>query len=82
MNANNQDIQFYLVTDELLAKGGEAFLKQFDAVISQGAGDSYPNIEEFAKEDCPFEMALENHYQNILDLTYKFNIPYLGMCAG
>lgn len=79
---NYPNVKFYLVKEDILKKGGESFLKQFDGVINPGAEDSYPNSDEFKKEDCPFNMDIENHYQNILDLSYKYNIPYLGICAG
>ena len=76
------DVAFHLIDDKVLANGGEEFIKQFDAVINPGAADSYPKLEEFTKKDCPFEMKIEVHYQNMLDLTNKLDIPYLGMCAG
>ena len=83
LTKNHPNVKFYLVNDKVLAKGGEAFFKQFDAVINPGAGDSYPrNSEGFKKEDCPFNNQLEKHYQNTLELSDKFAIPYLGICAG
>lgn len=46
-------------------------------------GDTYPtSYAAFTKKDCPFNYDLEKHYQTMLDLSYKFNIPYLGICAG
>lgn len=80
--SNHPDVQFYLVKDDMVERGGEDFIKQFDAVINPGAGDSFPKIEEFSKEDCSFDMPLEQHYQNMLNQTEQFHIPYLGMCAG
>ncbi len=83
LTKNHPNVKFYLVKDDILAKGGENFIKQFDAIINPGAGDTYPrNIEEFTKKDCPFRNALEKHYQKMLELSDKFSIPYLGMCAG
>ena len=84
LTKNHPNVKFYLVNDKVLAKGGEAFFKQFDAVINPGAGDdSYPrNAEGFKKEDCPFNNQLEKYYQNTLELSDKFAIPYLGICAG
>ncbi|MGB4191275.1 MAG: gamma-glutamyl-gamma-aminobutyrate hydrolase family protein, partial [Rickettsiales bacterium] len=82
ISKNYPDVKIYLVRSDTLEKGGEAFLKQFDAVINPGAGDTYPKIDEFTKADCPFNMNLEKHYQNMLEFTHNHNIPYLGMCAG
>ncbi len=79
---NYPNVTFYLVNDNLLKQGGEAFLKQFDGIINPGSGDTYPKLDEFKKADCPFNMGLEKHYQNMLELSYKHDIPYLGMCAG
>jgi gamma-glutamyl-gamma-aminobutyrate hydrolase PuuD len=79
---NYSDVVFHLVSDNILKTGGEEFIKQFDAIINPGARDTYPKLEEFTKEDCPFDMNLEKHYQNILELSEKFNIPHLGICAG
>jgi gamma-glutamyl-gamma-aminobutyrate hydrolase PuuD len=77
------DTTFYLVKDEMLTKGGDEFLKQFDAIISPGAGDSFPSdMPEFTKQDTPMIMDLERHYQNMLDKSYQLDIPYLGICAG
>ncbi len=77
------DTTFYLVKDEMLAKGGDEFLKQFDAIINPGAGDSFPSdMPEFTKQDVSMMTNLELHYQNMLDKSYQLDIPYLGMCAG
>lgn len=76
------NVSFYIVTSEMLEKGGESFIRQFDAVVNPGAGDSYPKLAEFKKEDCSFSMIIERHYQDILEISHKHNIPYLGMCAG
>ncbi len=83
MADNHLDIKFYLVTAEMIDKGGEDFLKQFDAVINPGGADSYPtNVEEFGIEDCPLNLSFEKLYQDILAQSYELNIPYLGICAG
>ena len=73
---------FHLVNQEAISNGGDQFIKQFDAIINPGADDSFPRIAKFTKEDCPFSRETELHYQNMLDLSSKLNIPYLGICAG
>jgi gamma-glutamyl-gamma-aminobutyrate hydrolase PuuD len=79
----HSDVVFYLVDNSILERGGESFIKQFDAFINPGAGDTYPEyLDEFTKADCPFSQTIEQHYQNVLEQTHQFNIPYLGMCAG
>lgn len=82
INKNYPDVKLYLVNNNMLEKGGEAFIRQFDAVINPGGGDSYPTLHEFTKADCPFDMELERHYQNMLEISDQNNIPYLGICAG
>jgi anthranilate/para-aminobenzoate synthase component II len=79
---NYPNVKLYLVKDDMVKQGGEEFIKQFDAIINPGAGDTYPKLDEFTKADCPFDMNLEKHYQNMLELSEQNNIPYLGMCAG
>lgn len=79
----HKDVEFHLVTYEMLKKGGDNFIKQFDAFINPGAGDSYPeDLQEFTKKDCPFSMELEQLYQFVLQKTDELKIPYLGICAG
>jgi gamma-glutamyl-gamma-aminobutyrate hydrolase PuuD len=79
----HNDVEFHLITKQNVTEGGEQFLKQFDALINPGAGDSYPkHLPEFKKQDCPFEQETEQLYQIVLEETEKLNIPYLGMCAG
>lgn len=76
-------IEFYLINSEILTKLGREFLKNFDAVINPGAFDSFPkDLEEFSLNDIIFKLDIEKHYQNMLDISYNFNIPYLGICAG
>ncbi len=79
---NHPGIIFHLVDQEAISNGGEPFIKQFDAIINPGADDSFPRIASLTKEDCPFSRETESHYQNMLDLSSKLNIPYLGVCAG
>lgn len=76
------NVEFHLVNTDIVKKGGESFLKQYDGFINPGAGDSFPKTPEFTKDDCSFSMPLELHYQHILEFSSKNNIPYLGMCAG
>jgi gamma-glutamyl-gamma-aminobutyrate hydrolase PuuD len=76
------DVVFHLLTKEITDAGGDDLLKKFDAFINPGAADSYPQLKQFTKDDCPFEMQLEKQYQFILDKSFELNIPYLGMCAG
>ncbi len=71
-----------MVNTDIVKKGGESFLKQYDGFINPGAGDSFPKTPEFTKDDCSFSMPLELNYQHILEFSGKNNIPYLGMCAG
>ncbi len=79
----HQDVEFHLVSYDMLEKGGDKFIEQFDAFINPGAGDTYPkHLPEFTKKDCKFSMELEQLYQLVLQKTEELNIPYLGMCAG
>lgn len=80
----HKDVSFYLINPETIKQnGGDTFIKQFDAFINPGAGDTYPrDLKEFKKEDCRLYFDIEKHYQNILEKSYQLHIPYLGMCAG
>jgi ankyrin repeat protein len=79
----HKDVEFHLVSYDMLKQGGDNFIKQFDAFINPGAADSYPrNLSEFTKKDCQFSMELEQLYQLVLQKTDELKIPYLGICAG
>ena len=81
--SNREEVDFYLVEDYVVKKAGENFIQQFDAIINPGAADSYPKfLKSFTKHDCSFALSIEQHFQNMLMQADKFNIPYLGICAG
>lgn len=83
LSKNHPNVKFYLVKDDVLSKGGEGFINQFDAIINPGAGDTYPRkLEVFSKQDFPFNSNIEKHYQKMLEMSDKFQIPYFGICAG
>ena len=80
---NNSNVVFHLVTLEMIQRGGDKFITQFNGWINPGAGDSFPGGKaEFTLKDTPLTMIIEQTYQKVLEKTFEFNIPYLGMCAG
>jgi len=76
------NIKFHLVTLEMLKKGGDAFIKQFDGWMNPGGGDDYPKKPEFNINDWKTTMVLIDTYQEALRKTFEFKIPSMGMCAG
>ncbi|KIE04981.1 hypothetical protein NF27_EY00770 [Candidatus Jidaibacter acanthamoeba] len=79
----HSDVMFHLVTKEMLERGGDGFVNQFDGWINPGAGDSYPkHLNEFNISDWQPQYEIEETYQLALDKTSLYNIPYMGMCAG
>jgi gamma-glutamyl-gamma-aminobutyrate hydrolase PuuD/ankyrin repeat protein len=83
MMQNNPKMEFHLVTQDMLSKGGDEFIKQFNGWINPGSGDSYPRgVQEFDKSKWAQELDTEQIYQLMLDKTLEFNIPITGMCAG
>jgi anthranilate/para-aminobenzoate synthase component II len=83
ISRDHHDVTFHLITLEMMEKGGDKFINQFNGWINPGAGDSFPKGKaEFNKHDWKQSMRLEQTYQKALDKTYEFKIPYLGMCAG
>lgn len=83
ISQDHPEVSFYLVTFEMMEKGGDKFVGQFNGWINPGAGDSFPNDKaEFNKNDWAQSMVLEQTYQAALAKTYELKIPYMGMCAG
>jgi gamma-glutamyl-gamma-aminobutyrate hydrolase PuuD len=77
------NIEFRLVENDKIEKGGEEFVKQFDAWINPGGGDSYPEHgKEFDSSEWKKDQGTEIIYQNVLGLAEQFAIPVFGMCAG
>lgn len=60
--------------------------KDVDAWINPGSADSFPrNNKEFNLSTWwykPNKLELEYLYQEVLDITFKNNIPYFGICGG
>ncbi|AIL64661.1 hypothetical protein NOVO_01305 [Rickettsiales bacterium Ac37b] len=77
------EVKFYIVTLEMIDKGGEEFIRQFDGWINPGAGDSYPkDKKEFTKQHWEQSLDTEQIYQKVLEKTLEFKIPIMGICAG
>lgn len=80
---NNRDIEFHFVSYKALKKGGDNFIKQFDAFINEGTLDvSYPESIEFTTNNYSFSTPTEQLYQLILQKTDELKIPYLGICGS
>jgi ankyrin repeat protein/anthranilate/para-aminobenzoate synthase component II len=76
-------IESFLITSQIIARYGINIIEKFNAVINPGSDDSFPkDLKTFALKDFKFSMAVENHYQFMLDISFKRNLPYLGFCAG
>lgn len=83
ISKEHPEVKFYLVTLEMMEKGSDAFINQFNGWINPGAGDSFPKDKaEFNKNDWEQSMVLEQAYQKALGKTHELKIPYIGMCAG
>lgn len=77
------NVKFHLVTLDMIERGGDEFIKQFDGWINPGGSDDYPrDKDEFTINDWKTSFSLIHTYQKALDKTYELNIPYMGMCAG
>ena len=80
---DHPNVEFHMVTQAMLEKGGDAFVQQFNGWINPGGGDSYPaHLKEFSKTHWNPYLDTEHTYQYMLEKTEAFNIPYIGMCAG
>lgn len=73
------------ITDEIA--DDEELLKHFSGLINPGAGDTYPS----SPNQWPFKLkdmnpntmcGNEKIYQKVITVSSKYNIPYLGVCAG
>ena len=83
ISRDHHNVTFHLITLEMMEKGGDKFINQFNGWINPGAGDTFPKGKaEFNKHDWKQPMLLEQTYQKALNKTYELKIPYLGMCAG
>lgn len=63
----------------------ESIMQHFSGFINPGAGDSYPNHgEPFVLADMEEEKKMyhEKVYQQVITMAKKYDIPYLGLCAG
>lgn len=63
----------------------EDIMQHISGFINPGAGDSYPEHEEpFVLTDMTEENKVyhEKVYQQVITMAKKFDIPYLGLCAG
>jgi anthranilate/para-aminobenzoate synthase component II len=83
LQKQNPDIDFYLVTPQVIDQLGIDVFSTFDGWINPGAGDSYPkDKKEFSKADWKPEIDTEYIYQNVLGNATIYGLPTLGMCAG
>jgi anthranilate/para-aminobenzoate synthase component II len=77
------DVQFHLVSQQLIDLYGPTLLEQFDGIINPGGADGYPrDVEKFTNKECKHELSIEQLYQTVATHTEMLNLPYLGMCAG
>lgn len=77
-NAYHVEISLEIAQDEDI-------MQHFSGFINPGAFDSYPRHENpFTLESMPFDnrMYHEKVYQEVITMAKKYDIPYLGICAG
>ncbi len=80
LQKQNPDIDFYLVTPQVIDQLGIDVFSTFDGWINPGAGDSYPkDKEEFSKIDWEPKIDTEYIYQNVLGNATIYGLPTLGM---
>ncbi len=75
---NHPDVKIHLVDNQMFYSS----FARFDAWINPGAGDTYPRDKPFTIKDWNPTEGMEKLYQDALEATLNFNIPYLGFCAG
>jgi anthranilate/para-aminobenzoate synthase component II len=79
---DNPNIEFHILSKGMVEKWGDTLFAQLDGILAPGGEDSYPRTKYFKKEDCSFELTLEQLYQILAEKAEAYHIPYLGMCAG
>jgi len=80
---NDKDAFLMFISKEISAD--ESILSRLSGFINPGAGDSYPrNNQEFTFSDMDEAKWVDTEiiYQRIINIALKYDIPYLGICAG
>lgn len=75
----------YYVEISLEIAQDEEIMQYMSGLINPGASDSYPEYKKpFKLEEMPFEKRMyhEKVYQEVITMAKKYDIPYLGICAG
>lgn len=75
----------FIVNVSLEVAHDEEIMQHFSGFINPGNGDTYPSHgEPFTIEELdPDTMGyFEKVYQQIITIAKKYDIPYLGICAG
>lgn len=75
----------YHVELSLAIAQDDDIMQYFSGYINPGAANSYPHHKKpFILDEMPIERRMyhEKVYQQILTMAKKYDIPYLGICAG
>jgi anthranilate/para-aminobenzoate synthase component II len=82
LQKQNPDVDFYLVTSQVIDQIGPGIFSIFDGWINPGGADSYPKKKEFSKLDWKASLDTEILFQNVLGNATIFRFPTFGICAG
>lgn len=77
------NVKFYLVNLDMIEKGGDKFIKQFDGWINPEAPEDFPkHLKEFTISDWKPYIPTTATFLKVSEKTFEFNIPFLGISTG